>query len=42
MGPESGELGPDLCLNMEPVSETGSRCLGDSYPEIGGVCLLLV
>jgi len=39
MGLESGELGPDLCFNMEPGSETGSRSPGGSYLEMGGVCL---
>jgi len=38
MGPETSELGPDLCLNMGPESETGSRSPGDSYLEMGGVC----
>jgi len=39
MGPESGELGPDLCLNVVPGSETGSRSPGGSYLEMEGVCL---
>jgi len=33
------ELGPDLCLNMGPGSETGSRSPGGSYLEMEGVCL---
>ena len=40
MGPESCELGPDLCLNMGPAIRDWVPLIpSDSYLEMGGVCL---
>src|SRR5262249_44124243 len=38
MGPESLELGPDVCLNMGPESETGVPLSLRLLLEMGGVC----
>jgi hypothetical protein len=40
MGPESCELGPDLCLNMGPAIRDWVPLIpSDSYLEMGGVWL---
>src|SRR5262249_20368655 len=38
--PRAEKLGPDLCFNMGPEYESGSRSPAIAYLEMGGVCAL--